>query len=125
MIELNGSGNDVPPGGMSVTSLVPDHTGLTAAERERLVCLIEEASEVIKDASKALRHGLDSYDPNTGRTNRQALAKEVGNLNQVLRYMLHSSDIPQQWIDTGSSIKELNWQQYTYYQPESNVRKEA
>lgn len=47
-----------------------------------LVCLAEEASEIIKDVSKALRFGLDDVAPN-GNTNKQNLAMELTDLLAV------------------------------------------
>jgi NTP pyrophosphatase (non-canonical NTP hydrolase) len=46
---------------------------------EKLVLLIEEASEVIKAATKALRFGLDHNEPGYG-VNSEKLAEEIGDL---------------------------------------------
>ena len=55
-------------------------------KRYLYVCLIEEASEVIKDASKILRFGENNYqpeDPNK-KTNLDRLKEEVADLRSIL-----------------------------------------
>lgn len=56
-----------------------------------LVCLIEEAAEVQKCATKALRFGLDNHHPNSFETNREQLSKECGELCAVVA-MLDDND---------------------------------
>lgn len=51
---------------------------LTPAEAERLAMLAEEAAEVIQIVGKILRHGYDSYHPNSPEiTNRDLLGFEL------------------------------------------------
>ena len=69
-------------GFMGHTCIVPPSTKLT--RDELLVLLIEECSEVIKAATKCLRFGYD-VDHGTGYgNNRDALAKEAGELSAVI-----------------------------------------
>lgn len=49
-----------------------------------LVCLIEEASEVQKAATKALRFGLDDFWAKEDMTNRAALQEELHDLEGII-----------------------------------------
>lgn len=49
-------------------------------EEYLLVHLMEEASEVVKACSKALRFGLDHYNEKEGMTNRLHIATELMNV---------------------------------------------
>lgn len=61
---------------------VSPHPLPTPRERELLVILIEECSEVIKDATKWLRFGAKDIDPNKrdGITNDERVALELGDV---------------------------------------------
>lgn len=50
-------------------------------EEYLLVHLMEEASEVVKACSKALRFGLDHYNEKEACINRENLRQELMNLN--------------------------------------------
>lgn len=70
------------------------HETMPADQAERLHLLIEEAAEVQKAATKALRHGLDNYhpsDPNT--SNAEQLAKECGHFNFAVDLCLRNGDM--------------------------------
>lgn len=59
---------------------------LTPAQAERLAMLAEECAEVISVIGKILRHGYDSYHPNTPAiTNRDLLAHELADVDAVLK----------------------------------------
>ena len=62
---------------------------MNAADRELLVCLIEECSEVIHAATKYIRHGADSYNPTllTSPSNKQQLNKEIGDLGAIMELL--------------------------------------
>lgn len=63
---------------------------------ERLVLLIQEASEVIQIATKILQHGWgDSRDPNTGVVydNTELLTKELGDLDASRDLLLAADDV--------------------------------
>lgn len=67
---------------------------LTPAEIERYALLIEEASEVIKIASKILRHGKSCFHPdNPAKSNSDLLSEEIGDLEYSIRLCLLSGDI--------------------------------
>ena len=46
-------------------------------ETEKLAVLMEECAEVQQVIGKILRHGYDSYHPETKITNRENLAREI------------------------------------------------
>ena len=74
-------------------SEVPFH-GLSPAEAERLFYLIEECGEVIKAASKVLRHGYNSTNPDDpGPDNRDMLQDELSDVLNAMRMLGHFSDI--------------------------------
>lgn len=60
---------------------------LTESELELLACLAEECGEVIHIVGKILRHGYDSYHPDTGDNNRELLHKEVGDVLAIVDLM--------------------------------------
>lgn len=67
-----------------MTRYVPKGPQPNAAQREALVLLIEECSEVVQAATKMLRFGLaDKYD--NGETNIRVLGLEVGDLRQMIQ----------------------------------------
>lgn len=55
---------------------------MNAADRELLICLIEECSEVIHAATKMIRHGPDSHNPKqlAGPSNEEQLNREMGHV---------------------------------------------
>lgn len=65
----------------------PQKSGLLNIQQYSMIHAIEECSEVIKAATKALRFGLDDTNPKTGNTNAEDLREEMGdvmNLSDVL-----------------------------------------
>jgi hypothetical protein len=71
------------------------NNGLTAAQYERLVKLIEECSEVIKVACKIQLHGYASvnpYEPEKGN-NLQLLIEEMGDYDAIMHLMILNGDI--------------------------------
>lgn len=64
-----------------------DFNKLTNEQEEALSCLIEEASEIIKAATKILRHGLYSHNPtlpsHEQQANKLSLSREIGNLRAI------------------------------------------
>jgi len=65
---------------------------LTPAQAERLAMLAEECGEVMQVIGKILRHGYDSYHPDTGEGNRALLVKEMTDLMAVHAAMIASGD---------------------------------
>lgn len=91
--------------------------GLTAAEGERLVLLMEEAGEVVQAAAKVLRHGYSSTNPLVGdaRNNRDLLTEEVGHLEAVIHRMTALGDLS--WADVLSYevAKKVNVIKYLHH----------
>jgi NTP pyrophosphatase (non-canonical NTP hydrolase) len=66
-----------------------------------LTCLAEECGEVIQNAGKSLRFGLDDrnvLDP-TGSTNRERLVDELNDLIGVADMLADRGMIPKNWRD--------------------------
>lgn len=59
-----------------------------------LVCLGEEASEVIKDADKALRFGPSEIWPELGITNAERVMREYYDLKAVLKMLQAEGVLP-------------------------------
>lgn len=58
---------------------------LTMSELERLAILSEECGEVIQVIGKIMRHGYNSWHPNSpNETNRDLLQKELEDLASVI-----------------------------------------
>lgn len=105
---------------------------LTPAELERLAYLAEEMCEAGQIIGKILRHGYDSFDPTDpmnrvvgvegqgiGRTldvttNRQLLARELGDVQRGLNMMLAAGDLVEaeiwQVIAKGAPSKYMHHQ---------------
>lgn len=69
---------------------------LTPAEHERLAYLAEEMCEAGQIIGKILRHGYESYDPTkpgTKPTNRELLARELGDVQRAINMMLAAGDL--------------------------------
>jgi NTP pyrophosphatase (non-canonical NTP hydrolase) len=70
---------------------------LTLGQVERFVYLIEECSEVIKAATKILRHGFDASDFSTGQEvkydNRADLEREVVDVFKAITRLCEYEDI--------------------------------
>ena len=68
-----------------------------------LVCLIEEAAEVQKAATKILRFGLrDEYDGQAPETNLENLRQELADL-EAIRYVLDDS-FPEDYAIDGGAV---------------------
>lgn len=65
----------------------------TAAERERLLLIIEECSEAIKLCTKIMRFGYDSTHPAREHNNRKRLAHELGHIGAAVSFLVDAGDI--------------------------------
>lgn len=83
-----------------------------------LTCLSEEASEIIKDASKSLRFGLDDrnvVNPG-GPTNRERLIDELNDLEGVLQILEERGILPSKWRNQGKvNIKKQKVAKFMEY----------
>lgn len=57
---------------------------LTPTEAELLALLAEECGEVVQAIGKILRHGLDSWHPDSGMNNRSTLEREMGDVRAAM-----------------------------------------
>ncbi len=89
----------------------PNGTPLTDHERELLVCLMEEAAEVIQAASKLVRFGKENR-PDTGVSNSAALSAEVGDLLAVLERLVKAELIRPDVISEGADRKSARLDKY-------------
>lgn len=79
-----------------------------------LVCLMEEAGEIIQAASKVLRFGLADFNPNTGNMNVTDLQREISDLITV-GGMLSRKHVLPYWGSIDPSIKEEKVLEYIKY----------
>lgn len=87
-------------------------TDLTDAQRERFTILIEECSEVIKEVSKVLRHGRDSYHPDDPTIpNHKLVTKELADVLSIARDLYWWGDItePTDAAIRASTVKREKW----------------
>lgn len=66
---------------------------LTPAQAELLALLAEEAGEVVQAIGKILRHGYNSYHPEGGESNRQALQRELGDVQAAINLLIDNDDL--------------------------------
>lgn len=89
--------------------------GLTPAEDERLACLIEECSEVIKCCTKIMRHGYDSVnlkEPGSP-TNRDHLALELADVYRTAFLMITRGDVSEDIIS--DSVANKKWGAFAHH----------
>lgn len=89
---------------------------LTEAQQERLVLLIEELSEVQKQACKILRFGYPDIHPHTKVDNLTILHEELGDLQAVIDLMIGSGDIKHSEISKQIPIKNEKLKKFTRFQ---------
>lgn len=80
---------------------------------ERLACLSEELGESVQALGKTMRHGLDS-SWNDGPTNRQWLARELGQVTAMTKLMIDAGDIDQNDVERGEIDKYKAVQPYLH-----------
>lgn len=83
-----------------------------------LTCLIEECSEIIKDATKAQRFGLDDIAPGSEQTNAEKIAHEVNDLIGIITMLkgnklLSSAILFNQDEVEAKIIKVKKWMKYS------------
>lgn len=88
-----------------------------------LVCLAEEASEIIHSVSKALRFGLNDGYPGTNRTNAQDIQKELSDLQIVAMMLVNSHKIPF-WGIVDGQIKKAKVHEYMEYAKQKGTLRE-
>ncbi|QBJ04542.1 nucleoside triphosphate pyrophosphohydrolase [Pseudomonas phage Lana] len=96
---------------------MPTHFNeLTPAQAERLAILAEEMGEAIQIIGKILRHGYDSFNPDSLdiRTNRQYLHDELTDVEAAITMI--GRDIPELYSEPAhdkavnlAMLKKLSW----------------
>jgi hypothetical protein len=86
------------------------------SERERLYLLIEECSEVQKQACKILRFGYQDVHPTTFTDNRTILEQEIGDLEAVLDLMCIKDDYSITNVSIAVQKKNEKLKKYTLFQ---------
>ncbi|HEY1645292.1 MAG TPA: hypothetical protein VGF75_02805 [Candidatus Saccharimonadales bacterium] len=91
---------------------------LTKAQEERLIYLIEEGSEVIKAATKILRHGYRATNPldQDHKGNKHDLESELADFSFAVRLLMKSKDVDANKIDLLALGREENPPKYFHYQ---------
>ena len=88
------------------------------SQKERLLMLAEEASEISQAVCKILRHGYDNYNPNDldKKSNKELLVYELEDLLAIIKAMTEAEDIK---IDFSDSLlydevwkMKLKWTNY-------------
>lgn len=74
--------------------------------RELLTILIEECAEVQQRATKALRFGLDEIQPGQPFTNAERLAREIGDVDEMVNRLVNAAVISPASIDAGRENKK-------------------
>lgn len=90
-------------------------TPLTPAQRERLTMLAEEASELAQACTKALRHGLDCYNPVTGVINAEAIHNEFIDALAIVIALQQEGDIRTLHEQEAAEACEASWQKKLHY----------
>ncbi len=89
---------------------------LTDAEKERLYLLIEECSEVQKQACKILRFGYEDIHPTTFTDNKTILEQEIGDLLAIYRMMIQRDYLNHVMIEKYILNKNEKLKQFTRFQ---------
>ena len=100
---------------------MPDHfNGLTPAEAERLAMLAEELGEATQAIGKILRHGYESYNPHVALQyriyNRDALARELGDVQAIIEWMIRHGDIKRSDLELAALQKQQKMPRYAHHQ---------
>ncbi len=89
---------------------------LTDAQKERLYLLIEECSEVQKQACKILRFGYFDLHPITNIDNTQIFEEEIGDLSACITLMINAGDVSRKMIDSQIPKKFKKFESFTRFQ---------
>lgn len=96
-------------------------------QAERLALVTEESSEVGQAVAKVLRHGYESSDPTRtdGPTNRQHLAKELGQQQLAMRMLVASGDVSEAEVMLAMRQKAGSIHQWLHHPENAELAKKA
>lgn len=96
------------------------YSRLTNSQVERLAMLVEECGEVIQAATKVLRHGYESFDPDNPAltSNAEHLEREICDLLAVVRGMTILGDLGNEPSIRDLATVWLRKMQWTHHQSE-------
>lgn len=86
------------------------------AKAERLVLLMEEASEVIQDAAKIMRFSDTNFHPISGVSNVESLEKEIGDVLAAIDLLVFAGDVDLDRIEDARKKKHTKVRQWMFYQ---------
>lgn len=89
---------------------------LTPAQAERFAILMEEMAEAQQVIGKILRHGLESYHPETEECNRDLLAKELGHVDYAIHMLTQAGDLNAGYMASCSAGKRVSIARYLHHQ---------
>ncbi len=90
-----------------------------------LVILMEECSGVQKNASKALRFGLDDHAPDSPVTNAENLTREIGDLYAAIQMLFDDkNNIIEPPYNQDVNYKKIKVEKYLEYSKEKGTLKE-
>lgn len=89
---------------------------LTPAELERLALLVEEMGEAHQAIGKIMRHGYESRHPDGGPTNREALERELGDVDAAVSMLCNSGDLRKYEIAQRELQKSQSVKRYLHHQ---------
>lgn len=102
------------------------YNDLTHEQAERLYLLVEELSETIQAASKALRHGYMRgwWHPDNFRNNKESLEMELGNVLAVLSLLDKNDEISLANIEIHKKKRFKTIFNFTHHQPQNRLAKD-
>lgn len=88
---------------------------MTPAEAEALEILIEECSEVIKAATKALRHGWEATADGVSYDNRNDIEVELGQLDHAAGMVIALSSLKIENIRNACNTKRADIEKWLHH----------
>ena len=75
----------------------------------------EECAEVTQEIMKSLRFGLYQTSPKDGKTNKEKLEQEIGQLKYCLDRFIRENNLDKQAIIEAYDDKLLSWNKWKAY----------
>jgi len=81
-------------------------------EREIIDIIIEECAEVIQRGTKMTRFGIEEVQPGQDLSNAQRLAREIGDVFEIVALAIEAGIVTQAEIDLGRAHKRKQLAKY-------------